>query len=268
MGMRFTGERVIPEMPELRVTYLQSLAAYEHAKQYVAGKRVADCGCGEGYGTALLAERSALAIGIDREPEVVAYAAGKYRAAVQATFLAASAEALPFTDSSIDVVVCFQVLEHLPDPAAFLQEVRRLLMPGGALLLTTPNLLVTGARPNPHHVRDYTPDDLRALLARVFEEVELRGIFAGEQVAAYRARNDRIVRTIMRLDPFGLHRRIPTRLVEFAHIRITRLIRGRLNAGDPDLVSHLTTADFPITGDGIEHAIDLLAICRKHSRTA
>jgi hypothetical protein len=131
------------------------------------------------------------------------------------------------------------------------------------LLLTTPNLLVTGARPNPHHVHDYTPDDLRTLLKRVFDDVELRGVMAGDKVASYRAKNDRIVRTIMRLDPLGLHRRIPTRLIEFAHIRVTRLIRGRLNAGDPDLVSNLTTADFPISSDGIEEAIDLLAVCRR-----
>lgn len=265
MGMRFTGERVIPELPELRVTFLQSLAAYEHAVQYVAGKRVVDCGCGEGYGTALLAEHATLAIGVDREPEVVAYAAGKYRGAGRAAFVAASVDALPCVDDSVDVVVCFQVLEHLPDPLAFLREVRRLLAPDGVLMLTTPNLLVTGARPNPHHVHDYTPDDLRTLLERVFNDVELRGVLAGEKVAAYRAKNDRIVRTIMRLDPLGLHRRVPTRLVEFAHIRVTRLIRGRLNAGDPDLVSNLTTADFPISSDRIEQAIDLLAVCRNGS---
>ena len=268
MGMRFTGERVIPEMPELRVTFLQSLAAYEFAEPSVSGKRVLDCGCGEGYGTALLAKRAALAIGLDREPGVVAYASQKYRTVERAAFVAGSADALPFADCSVNVVVCFQVLEHLPDPLIFLHEVRRLLVPGGVLILTTPNVLVTGARPNPHHVHDFSPADLRALLERVFDDVELRGVFAGEQVAAYRAKNDRIVRTIVRLDPLGLHRKIPTRLVEFVHIRVTRVIRGRLNAGNPDLVSNLTTADFPIAADGIERAIDLLGVCRVGSETS
>lgn len=265
MGMRFTGERVIPELPELRVTFLQSLAAYEHAAPLAAGTRVLDCGCGEGYGTALLAERATLSVGLDREPEVVAYATAKYREADRAAFVAASADQLPFAEASFDVIVCFQVLEHLPDPLAFLHEVRRLLAPGGVFMLTTPNLLVTGARPNPHHVHDYTPNDLRALLERVFDDVELRGVFAGAQVAAYRAKNDRIVRTILRLDPLGLHRRIPTRLVELVHIRVTRVIRGRLNAGNPDLVSNLTTADFPIGTEDIERAIDLLGVCRRQT---
>jgi len=265
--MRFTGERVIPELPELRVTFLQSLAAYEHAAPFVTGKRVLDCGCGEGYGTALLAERATLAVGLDREREVVAYAASKYRTAERASFIAAGAEALPFTDGSVDVAVCFQVIEHLPDPVAFLHEVRRLLAPGGVFMLTTPNLLVTGARPNPHHVHDYTPDDLCALLEGVFDDVELLGVFAGRQVAAYRAKNDRIVRTIMRLDPLGLHRKIPTRLVESVHIRVTRLIRGRLNDSNRDLVTNLTTADFPVSANGIKGAIDLLGVCRKGTAT-
>jgi SAM-dependent methyltransferase len=209
-----------------------------------------------------LAERAALAIGLDREPEVVAYAAGKYQSAERAAWVAASADRLPFGDGSVDLVACFQVLEHLPDARAFLCEVRRCLAPGGILLLTTPNLLVTGARPNPHHVHDYSPEDLRALLKSVFADVEVRGIFASDRVAGYRAKNDRIVRTIMRLDPLGLHRRIPTRLSEFVHIRVTRLVRGRLNASSPDLISNLTTADFPISGDGVERSIDLLGICR------
>jgi hypothetical protein len=69
----------------------------------------------------------------------------------------------------------------------------------------------------------------------------------------------------MRLDPLGLHRRIPSRLVESVHIRVTRLIRGRLNASNPDLVANLTTADFPIRSEQIDRAIDLLAVCRKSS---
>lgn len=262
MGLRFTGERIIPEMPELRVTFLQSLAAYEHAAPLADGARVLDCGSGEGYGTALLAERARLAVGIDRDPVVVAHAGTRYAQARQATFIVADVAALPFLDASFDLIVCFQVIEHLPNAEAFLREVRRVLAPGGTFMLTTPNVLVTGARPNPHHIHDFSPTDLRHLLERVFDDVELRGVFAGEQVAAYRASNDRIVRTIMRLDPLGLHRRIPTRVVEFVHIRVTRLVRRRVNTDNPDLVSNLTTADFPIATTEIEKAIDLLGVSR------
>ncbi len=262
MGMRFTGERVIPELPELRVTYLQSLAAYEYAGGLAAGRRVVDAGCGEGYGAALLAGPAALVVGIDRDPEAVIWAAGKYGPAERLAFVAADVAALPVADGAADLVCCFQVIEHLPDPLAFLRDVRRALAPGGALVLTTPNLLVAGARPNPHHVQDFSPSALDALLRQVFDDVELLGVFGSDSVAAYRARNDRMVRTIARLDPLGLHRRIPARIIEPVHVGLTRVVRRLLNRGNPDLVADITTADFPVRGGDVDGAIDLLAVCR------
>lgn len=260
--MRFTGERVIPELPELRVTYLQSLAAYEYAATMAAGRRVVDAGCGEGYGAALLAGPALLVVGIDRDPEAVAWAAGKYGATERLAFVAADVAALPVDDGAAGLVCCFQVLEHLPDPVAFLREVRRVLAPDGALVLTTPNLLVAGARPNPHHVQDFTPKALDALLREVFDDVDLLGVFGSDSVAAYRARNDRLVRTITRLDPLGLHKRIPTRILEPVHVGLTRVVRRFLNRRSGDLVADITTDDFPVHGGNVDGAIDLLAVCR------
>ncbi|HUG15917.1 MAG TPA: methyltransferase domain-containing protein, partial [Thermomicrobiales bacterium] len=163
-SLRFTGERVLPGLPEMRVTYLQSLAAYEFALGFASGQRVLDCGCGEGYGSALLAETAAEVVGLDRDDEVVEFAAAKYAQPDRLRFVASDAERLPFDDGAFDLITCFQVLEHLHDARSFLREARRVLAPGGALLLTTPNVLVAGERPNPHHVHDYRPDELRALL--------------------------------------------------------------------------------------------------------
>lgn len=261
-GMRFTGERVVPEMPELRVTYLQSLAAYEYAATLAAGHRVVDAGCGEGYGAALLAGSAELVVGLDRDPEAAAWAAGKYGATDRLAFAAGDAAALPVADGAVDLVCCFQVIEHLPDPVGFLREAHRALAPGGALVLTTPNLLVAGARPNPHHVQDFSPQALEALLRQVFDDVELLGVFGSDQVTAYRAKNDRLVRTIARFDPLGLHKRIPARVLEPVHVGLTRVVRRVLNRQSGDLVAEITTADFPVRGGDVDGAIDLLAICR------
>ncbi|HMM41861.1 MAG TPA: class I SAM-dependent methyltransferase [Thermomicrobiales bacterium] len=260
--MRFTGERVIPELPELRVTYLQSLAAYEYAAGLADGRRVVDAGCGEGYGAALLAGPAALVVGIDRDPEAVAWAAGKYGATERLAFVAADVATLPVADGAVGLVCCFQVLEHLPDPVAFLREVRRVLAPGGALVLTTPNLLVTGARPNPHHVQDFSPQALDALLRQVFDDVDMLGVFGSEAVTAYRARNDSVVRKITRLDPLGLHKRIPARILEPVHVGLTRVVRRFLNRRSGGLVAGITTPPLPLWGGDVDGAIDLLAVCR------
>ncbi|HUG15515.1 MAG TPA: methyltransferase domain-containing protein, partial [Thermomicrobiales bacterium] len=262
-SLRFTGERVLPGLPEMRVTYLQSLAAYEFALGFASGQRVLDCGCGEGYGSALLAETAAEVVGLDRDARVVEFAAAKYALSDRLRFIASDAERLPFDDGAFDLITCFQVLEHLHDARSFLREARRVLAPGGALLLTTPNVLVAGERPNPHHVHDYRPDELQALLHTVFDAVEIRGVFGSERVNQYRANNDRIVQRLLRLDPLGLHRRVPKRLLEPLHIGLTRLVRRRLNAGSDSAVTAITTADFPIHSESVNAAIDLIGIARR-----
>ena len=262
MGLRFTGERVIPELPEMRVTFVQSCAAYEYAARSVAGKRVLDIGAGEGYGPALLARPAALTIGLDRDPEAVRWAATKYGAVDHLAFVVGAAEAIPLRTGSIDVVTCFQVIEHLRDPHAYLRDVARTLTPGGALFLTTPNRLKVGERPNPHHVHDFAPAELARLLRDVFAEVELYGVFAGPAVAAYRERNDRVVRGLLRLDPLGILDRLPERLLQPAHVMLTLMIRRTVNARSRTLLTDLTTADFPIRAEPIDEAVDLLAVCR------
>ena len=53
---------------------------------------------------------------------------------------------LKFDDNSIDFVVTFQVIEHIKDDEKFVQEIHRVLKPGGKLILTTPNILMSLSR--------------------------------------------------------------------------------------------------------------------------
>lgn len=261
--MRFTGERVLPDIPELRTTYLQSRAVYEFASERAAGRRVLDCGMGEGYGPALLAERGACVVGLDRSSETVAYARGKYGGGTGLAYAVGDAGTLPFKSESFDTLCCFQVLEHLEDASGFLFEARRVLRPGGELILTTPNRLQAGTGPNPHHVLEYSPDELRELLEVVFPRVEMRGVFGSERIDQYRARNRRVVRRLLWLDVFGLRYRLPERIREPIHANLTRMIRRFVGRRSPEDLSSLTTADFPISDRSVEHSIDLLALASR-----
>lgn len=160
--------------------FLAHLRRYVFAASYAAGAVVLDVGCGPGYGTALLAGRARWCLGLDADPAALAYARAHYRRPNLA-FARMRAERLALPDGVIDVVTCFEVLEHLPDEDALLGELARVLRPGGWLLLSTPNRLVDephmrsiGLR-HPYHVNLLSPAQLRAALRRHFAVVSLLG---------------------------------------------------------------------------------------------
>ena len=182
-----TGERTLPGIPEENYWFCRHLFAYELAAGLGAG-RILDAGCGEGYGTALLAdvggsqrtyvrcEPPTSAVGMERDPVAVAHAAARYPGA---RFVRGDCGALPFSDGAFDAVVSLQVVEHLPDPAAFVAECSRVLAPGGTFLCSTPNRLTftpPGRARNPFHVTELTAAELSALLAPHFGAVRLEGV--------------------------------------------------------------------------------------------
>jgi 2-polyprenyl-3-methyl-5-hydroxy-6-metoxy-1,4-benzoquinol methylase len=101
------------------------------------GKRVLDIGCSSGYLARPLVRRGCKVIGIEQD-EAAAEEARK----VCAEVLVGDAETLelPFEHGSFDVILCGDLIEHLRDPERFLGRIRPYLLPGGLLVLTTPNV--------------------------------------------------------------------------------------------------------------------------------
>ncbi len=151
----FTGERLIPGQVEIDL-FNEHLARYAFAARLAAGKRVLDAGCGTGYGSAELARLADSVVGADVAADAVDYAREHYRLP-NLHFEQASCTALPHLDASFDLVVAFEVIEHLADWREMLREARRLLAPGGQFVVSTPNrLYYTESRgesgANPFHV--------------------------------------------------------------------------------------------------------------------
>src|SRR5438093_3677742 len=152
-----TGERFLPSC--------SGEIAYEHwhryafARRFVAGKRVLDAACGEGYGTGLLGGVAANVIGIDIDIATIDRARATYGDGKRIRFIASSCTGLPLPSASFDVVVSFETIEHLvaADQLAMLIEFARVLTPDGLLLMSSPNRrLYSDGRNyvNPHHLRE------------------------------------------------------------------------------------------------------------------
>jgi ubiquinone/menaquinone biosynthesis C-methylase UbiE len=174
--VEFTGERVIPGQVSDDL-WSEHIARYAFARRYAEGRRVLDAGCGAGYGSAELVQAALQVTGIDVDPEAVEFARTNYPIP-KLQFIAASCTAVPFRANSFELVVAFEVIEHLQDYRAFLNECARVITPQGLFIVSSPNKTYyaesrakTG--PNPFHVHEFEADEFVSELSRVFSNVRL-----------------------------------------------------------------------------------------------
>jgi SAM-dependent methyltransferase len=258
MSARFTGERP-GRGPAFAYDEARHRAAYLYARDLARGREVLDAGCGEGFGTVLLAETARRVLGIDYAEMAVAAARTAHRRP-NLEFRRLEVEGVPALGTHFDLVTNFQVIEHLADPARFLIAVRSVLRPDGMFLLTTPNRL-TSASDNPYHLREYSAPELDALLRTVFPEVTLAGLLGNERVQAFEQARARQVARLLRLDPLGVRRWLPAPVVRFAFARLSTLVRRKVAAADAETLA-ITPADFTVVTGSPPDAIDLVALCR------
>lgn len=175
-ALAFTGERFVPGIQG--EMWLEHWHRYHFAAHLAAGKRVADVACGEGYGSALLSRRAQSVVGIDISAEAVGHARQAYADVAGLRYEQGSCTALPLETASIDLLVSFETLEHIHEHEAFLDEIARVLAPGGTLLLSCPNKSEYSDRrnyQNEFHVRELYRDELAALVTKRFPHVRWFG---------------------------------------------------------------------------------------------
>jgi cyclopropane fatty-acyl-phospholipid synthase-like methyltransferase len=181
-----TGERTLPDVPEENYWYRRHLAVYEWIADRVGGKRVLDMACGEGYGSDILAGSAAGVVGVDANPEAHEHARLRYTRP-NLRFERALVETFA---EPCDAVVFLQTIEHVQDAGAILEHFKSALDSGGAVYLSTPNLLTLappGAEKsdNPWHVREYRAAEFQELCEAHFGQVEMFGLFHARKLRAH-----------------------------------------------------------------------------------
>jgi ubiquinone/menaquinone biosynthesis C-methylase UbiE len=231
------------------------LQAYYLATDFVGGKLL-EVGCGEGRGIDVVLPHCDSYTGIDKIEEVISRLRGKYETL---EFIAGNIPPFHmFGDESFDSVISFQVIEHIRDDRMFLQEISRVLRPGGVALLTTPNIKMSLSR-NPWHIREYTPQQLAELASPYFSKVEMKGITGNEKVMKYYAMNKASVERITRFDVFNLQYRLPASLLRIPYEFLNRLNRNKLKDSDDELTRSITNDDYLLVDDA-SGALDLFCI--------
>jgi len=251
-----TSEQITSDNP----IHQRLFKAYVVAQDYLEGD-VLEVGCGQGRGFDLLIPGARTFTAVDKIKPVIDRLRKKYPAARLISMNIPPLTGLP--DNAYDLVVSFQVIEHIAEDVLFLQEIHRVLKPGGTALLTTPNRRLSLTR-NPWHVREYLPDELVLLARRIFSSAEMKGITGNEKVMTYYEENKRSVRRFTRWDIFNLQYRIPASLLRLPYEILNRWNRNKLQSKGSELVRTIRHEDYLVTNDPSQ-ALDLLLIARKHT---
>jgi O-antigen biosynthesis protein len=164
-------ERFEPDTDGGKLVHAEHVARYRWAADLASGRDVLDAGCGAGYGSLLLAHAGARRVtAIDASHDAVAQTQERLGDRGEAT--RADARELPFEDESFDLIVCFEVIEHIEGADRAMAEFARTLRPDGVLLISSPNPRVY-LQGNPHHVHEFVPEELQSALEQHFPHVRL-----------------------------------------------------------------------------------------------
>ncbi|MBC8754517.1 class I SAM-dependent methyltransferase [Kordia sp. YSTF-M3] len=256
--MLFSTEVTSSKITSDNPLFQRTLKAYHVVAPHIHGN-VLEIGCGEGYGVELLYKNSDQLTLIDKSPYTAELINSKYP---NTTIIQEKIPPLTqLENNSFDVVVSFQVIEHIKEAALYLEEIHRVLKPNGKAYISTPNALKTIAR-NPWHYKEYTFEDLVHLFENNFTNYTIKAIQGNAKTAAYYEKNKESVARFLRYDIFNLEHKIPSWLLQIPYEIANRMNRKKLLHKNPDLVNTITLEDYSL-GEHSEATLDFFCTLTK-----
>ncbi len=251
-----SAERVSQQDASDNYVFQRSQLAYYKAAEMVSGD-VLEIGTGSGYGVSIISPHVRSFITID-----------KYEAGIDLTpyhnveFHKMTVPPLKgISSNSFDYVIMFQVIEHIRNDFAMLQEICRVLRPGGKLIISTPNRKMSLTR-NPWHVREYTVDAFKNLLGSFFRQVDAQGVYGKENVMAYYEKNKKSVEALTRFDILHMQYWLPRWILQIPYDILNRINRRRLLISNRRLTSEIRMDDYYLA-PADDHCFDLYYIAEK-----
>lgn len=235
----YTAERANEHAVSDKPVFMRQLFAYEQAAKEISGE-VLEIGCGEGYGIKLLAPHAKKYIAIDK------HIPSNQENFKNIEFIQLEVPALNGLQTNrFDVVICFQLIEHIQDDKTLLSEIFRVLKPGGKLLLTTPNKVMSLTR-NPYHMREYQSEEFRKLIGSYFEisKIDFNGVYGDQLINTYLEKNKAGIKKWRKWDIFNLEQNLPAKWFQIPYDILNRINRNRLKNNNDELISNITTANY------------------------
>jgi ubiquinone/menaquinone biosynthesis C-methylase UbiE len=249
---KFGGERLDLEGTLSKNNVLEHLARYKLVKERKENT-VLDIGCGTGHGSNILSQKFEKVYGVDVSSGAIEIAKKKFHRK-NITFLVGSGTEIPFKSNTFDIIVAFEVFEHIKDWKAFLLEIKRVTKKNGKIYISTPNkdIYSPGTKKpiNPHHFFEMTIPQFKNALEKYFTI----DVFLGQRTPVY---NDHWIWNIV--DPllFTFKGIIPYKWNNTLKLQIINIIKKELDPSD---------IVFSDETSWVRKSRQMLAICKNNKK--